>query len=737
MKKLSTRLAVLAFSLFLQQNLSAKSIDEGTAKTVGANYLMSVGVQGVKSPADLSTSYIATTPNGSKVINNYYVFNIAGGNGFVMVSGDDLIIPILAYSDNSSFDISAISPAAADWIDGYKNQITYTVTHNLDAREGTPEKWAQLIKGSKTNAAAKTTAVAALLTTTWDQDSYYRAQCPSGTVTGCVATAMAQILKFWNWPSVGSGMHSYTHPTYGLLSANFGITEYNWTAMPNSVTSSNPAVATLMKHCGVSVNMNYGTAASGGSSAPTINASSSQVNCAEYAFKTYFHYKPTVKGVTRYGSYPGSSDSFTTAAWISLLQGELTAGRPMLYSGFGTSDGHAWVCDGWQVAGNLFHFNWGWSGTGPNGYYSVDNLAPPALGTGGGGGNFNQRQSVIMGIEPDTYPTYSGNMKMKSNINFTTASPINYNTGFSFKAKIVNTGTTPFAGDICAQVYDPSNTLMGTVQTYTGQAINAGDSSALLTFSSTGMLNMVANIYNVRIMYRTTGATAWSPVASNGTIVNYGMIDVRNDSAVRLYDTIAVTTGKPLIVGHAVTVTTKIIDYGSPDFYGTVKATLTNVNTGTVYTIQSLAGQTIASYYFNTFTFSTSALAVPAGTYALQIQHQFGSSGNFFVTGAKDKPNPVLVQVWFPAAVGTTAEVPDEIFVYPNPAKDQLNVIFNNHEVSDVLVTDLSGRMVYHSAVENGATTMQVPVSNYASGMYIVQFKTATETITKKITVTQ
>ena len=734
---MSTRVALLIFSLFMQQNLSAKSIDEATAKAVGANYLMSVGVQGVKSPADLVTSYVTSTPVGTSVVNNFYVFNIAGDNGFVMVSGDDLVIPILAYSNTSAFDINAISPAAADWIDGYKNQITYVVQYNLAAKAGTAEAWAQLTKGVKTNVAAKTTAVAPMVTTTWDQDPYYDALCPTGTVTGCVATAMAQILKFWNWPSVGSGMHSYTHPTYGLLSANFGTTAYNWTGMPNSISSTNLAVATLMKHCGVAVNMNYGTGASGGSSAPTINASSSQVNCAEYAFKTYFHYKTSVKGVSRDGSYPGAPDAYTTAAWISLLQGELTAGRPMLYSGFGTTDGHAWVCDGWQVSGNLFHFNWGWSGTGPNGFYSVDAIAPPALGTGGGSGNFNANQSVIMGIQPDTYPTYSGNIKMQSNINFTTSSPVNYNTGFSFKTKILNGNSSSFSGDICAQVYDAANNMLGTVQTYTGQTIAAGDSTASLTFSSTGMLNLVANIYNVRMMYRTTGSGTWTPVASNGTAVNFGLLDVRNDSAVRLVDSIVVTTGKPLIPGHGVNITTKAIDFGPTDFYGTVKATLTNVSSGTTYTIDALAGQTIGAYGVLSLSFSTSSLAVPVGTYALQVQHQYNSTGAFFVTGAKDKPNPILVQVGFPAGINGVSEVPNDIFVYPNPAKDQINVIFNNHSVKEVMVTDLSGRMIYSTNVEDGAATMQLPLNNYAAGTYLVQFKTASETITKKITVTQ
>jgi len=743
MKKNTLRIALLLFALFIQYGTFAKTVSETSAKTIGCNYLISMGVSGVKSPADLTPSYTAQSQGGSSMVADFYVFNIASSEGFVMVSADDKVIPVLAYSATSSFDITKIAPAAAAWIDWYKNQIAYVIANDLAPKAGTAEKWSRLSAAEPVKTAAKTTAVAPLLTTLWDQEPYFNAQCPgSGStkaVTGCVATAMAQVMKFWNWPSAGCGMHSYVDDTYGPLSANFGNTAYQWTSMPNTISGSNAAIATLMYHCGVSVNMHYGTGASGGSGSWPVNYYSNFINCSEYAFKTYFHYKPTIKGMIRFGDYYGSTvllDSFTTSGWITLLKTELNAGRPFIYTGNdGTSGGHAWVCDGWQAADNFMHFNWGWSGYGPNGYYSVDMVAPPSLGTGGSGGNFNFLQTALIGIQPDTYPAYTGNVKMKSFINFATSMPLKYNAPFSFKTKILNSNTAAFSGDICAQVYDADNNLAGTIQTYTATTIPAGDSTALLTFSTTGMSSLVSKTYNVRMMYRSTGATTWSPVANNGSYINYGMIDVKNDTGLVLYDTLKVTTGLPMHTGSAVTVRTKIANSGMADFGGSVKAKLVNVTTGVEYPITTSSGAFIIASTGNTFDLNISALTAPVGTYALEISHQYNGAGSFYTTGSRNYPNPVLVKVAAATDIAATSVIADEVFVYPNPASDKFNVLFNNHNVSGVMMTDMAGKIVYKAAVDEGVTGMQIPVAGFVPGIYVVQFITDKGAISKQVSI--
>jgi hypothetical protein len=203
-------------------------------------------------------------------INNivtYYIFNF-DPEGFVIMAADDASIPILGYSDKGEIPAELTNPAARDWLNDYSREIFRIVTSGLSNVE-TVKQWNALIAG---NFQAPTRDVSPLLSTTWDQGCYYNALCPADaaayfacghTYTGCVATAMSQIMKYHNFPPQGVGTHTYLDPLYGTQSADFGNTTYNWAAMPNNVSSSNTAVATLMYHAGVSVNMHYSTSGSG------------------------------------------------------------------------------------------------------------------------------------------------------------------------------------------------------------------------------------------------------------------------------------------------------------------------------------------------------------------------------------------------------------------------------------------------------------------------------------------
>ena len=181
--------------------------------------------------------------------------------------------------------------------------------------------------------------VSPLLTTTWDQGCYYNALCPSDpsgiytcghVYTGCVATAMSQIMKYHNFPPQGVGSHSYEDPPYGLQNADFGNTNYNWSSMPNNVTNSNTPVATLMYHAGVSVNMQYSTSGSG-----AYNEN------VPYALMNYFNYNPEI--VIQYKSNFSHLEDFK-----NLIRTDLNQQLPVYYSGSNPSEGHAFVCDGYR-----------------------------------------------------------------------------------------------------------------------------------------------------------------------------------------------------------------------------------------------------------------------------------------------------------------------------------------------------------------------------------------------------
>ncbi|MFM7021852.1 MAG: thiol protease/hemagglutinin PrtT [Flavobacteriales bacterium] len=356
--------------LFLLLNVSAKSISEATAKIVGQNFISTRLIPaGSKIKSTLALVYKGTDASSLVV---FYVFN--SSNGFVIVSADDNAIPILAYSDEGTFNPNNLGPNTKEILQNYSGQISHVAKNNIKPQAKITSDWNGYITGTSVTYKTEATSVAALVRSKWGQGAYYNASCPGGSVTGCVATAMAQIMKYWTNPGIGTGSHSYTHPTYGVLSANFGTASYDWCNMPNKVTSANSSVATLMYHCGVSVNMDYSPTGSG---AYVIGGAGFN---AQTAFKNYFGYKTSIKGLMR-GNY-------TDDQWITMLKSNLDGGKPVLYAGFNTNGGHAFVCDGYD-ANNFFHFNYGWDGN-SDGYYAINGIVS----------GFNTNQQALMDIEP-------------------------------------------------------------------------------------------------------------------------------------------------------------------------------------------------------------------------------------------------------------------------------------------------------------------------------------------------
>jgi PKD repeat protein len=246
------------------------------------------------------------------------------------------------------------------------------------------------------------TDVSPLITVAWDQGCFYNADCPPDTSShtscfhacaGSGAVAMAQIMKYYNYPPHGFNSFSYTLPGYGTLYVNFGTTTYDWLNMPQSLTASNDAVATLIYDCGVGQEMNYGPLLS--SSLPSI---------IDSAFRNYFGYNPGA-------AWKWKAD-YSSDQWVAMLQAELNAGRPLLYYGNnGGSDEKFFICDGYQGTGS-FHFNWGAGGT-DDGYFNPDSLTP-------GTHNYSYGQGAIFNLLP-SQPGDTLNMDFESVSDFSLA----------------------------------------------------------------------------------------------------------------------------------------------------------------------------------------------------------------------------------------------------------------------------------------------------------------------------
>lgn len=305
-----------------------------------------------------------------------YVFDNKD-SGFMIVSADDGTPALLGYGD----DCQSANPVENEtfrwWLDQYGQQI----------------EWLRRNAPSETHRNASTTyaAIGQKVHTQWNQREPYNNLCPKlnglTSVTGCVATAMSQLMKYHNWPQKGRGSNSYTPKYIGTtLSLDFSKITFDWNNMTNtygskSTAAQKNAVANLMYAVGVSVEMDYSPVQSGASVAD-----------GAVALVNNFSYQ---KGILL-----RKRDYYTDAEWKDIVYGELSQNGPVLYAGQSASNSaHAFICDGYNQNG-YFHINWGWGGL-SDGYFLLDALNPPSQGVGGGNSGYNYGQYILARVQPD------------------------------------------------------------------------------------------------------------------------------------------------------------------------------------------------------------------------------------------------------------------------------------------------------------------------------------------------
>lgn len=612
-----------------------QSIDLATAKKVAGNYLNVSESSSLELVMDVSATSANKSSNASNENSLYYIFNSGTNNGFIIIAGDDNSTPVLGFTLSGNFDKNNLPPNFRKWIEGYKKELNYIIDNNIKATTEIENEWTSL-KNSPNRITAKAASVDPLLATTWNQGAFYNALCPGGSVTGCVATAMAQIMNFWEYPKTGVGFHSYNEDDFGTLSANFGSTTYDWASMPNNVTSSNNAVATLMYHCGVSVDMNYSPQSSGAAGAVKVAP----------AFKDYFSYPSSTLVADR--------NDYTEAEWVQLLKTELDAGRPMYYEGIGTGGGHAFVCDGYDN-NDFFHFNWGWGGQ-ADGYFIVSALNPGSTGTGGGSGGYNSNQKIVKGIEPPAgAQTYD--MRLYDDVT-PSDSVINYGQSFNISTNIANYGQNTFSGDYTVAIFDTAYNFIDFVDTIPNYALEGGNAyTDNLIFSTNGILGMLPGAYYAGVFYRPNGSN-WIQVA-NGAHTNLVPMTVINTNDIELYSEMTVTPSNGLIQGQSAAVNVNIVNTGDSTFTGKYQVGLYNLDgtfAETIATIDENGGLPSSySYEAPYLTFNTTAITVNPGTYLLAVQHNPNDTG-WQLTGSTNFQNPVYVTVTAPATLADMYE---------------------------------------------------------------------------------
>lgn len=683
------KIYLLFLALFvLSIGVQAKQVGLATAQKVAVNFLNSkLGEQVTAQKLSLAFVEKSKATSATAQLNvpvYFYIFNIGQNGGIIIVSGDDKVIPVLAYTKSGSYSSKNLPPSFVKWLEYYKSQIRYAIVNYPENKE-TQKEWNNLVNNASTTAPKfKKGGVSPLISTTWDQEPYYNALCPydnaSGqrTVTGCVATAMAQILKYWDYPKQGTGFHSYKHSTYGTLSANFGSTTYDWSSMPNSVTSANSAVATLMYQCGVSVDMNYGIANKGGSGAYVISSQSPVTNCAEYAFKTYFGYKD-VQGLAR--------SNYSLTDWVQKLEAELTAGRPVLYAGFGSGGGHCFDLDGFDN-NDYFHLNWGWSGY-YNGYFKISALNPGGVGTGGGNGGYNSGQQAVIGIKP---PGNTAKYQLQLYDNVTSsASQIYYGGSVTIHTDILNSGSSNFKGDFCAAAFDQSGNFVDFINTLANNSLPSNyHYTNGLDFTTKGLFTLLPGDYDIYCFYRPTGGN-WVLLQST-SYTEYTTLSVTNPNSMELYSDISLTPADNIYAKKPLSVNLDVANYGSSSFTGSLDVSLYNLDGTFAKTVETKNNVSLCSscHFQNGLTFSTNNLDVNPGSYLLALTHK-PSGGNWELTGSTYHTNPIEILVKASPLSPDKYEVNDKVSeayaFYPTFTSNSATVLTtgsNNHTGNDL-----------------------------------------------------
>ena len=433
----------------LALHLNAEERPYARAREIAEDFFSS-SVQTKSSSCDLELVWSGRQQTkGGSVSPALYVFDNASGPGFVVVSGDDAARPVLGYSFENDFVTDDMPVNVSGWLYSMEEEI-------LAAREydggqhplTTPELSAGVVLKQYNTAL-------------WDQTDPYNSMCPvingQNAYTGCVATAMAIVMKYHEWPDAGEGtVPAYVSHTYGVNvpSVNLGHA-YDWDNMAMSYTNTSTetqkkAVARLMADCGAMLKMDYGPIGSNGSSAFSEDVPSALI--------TYMKYDPALASYNR-GSY-------SEEEWNGMLRKELDENGPVLYRGQSSQGGHMFVLDAYTNK-NYYGVNWGWSGY-CNGYFALSALVPEDYGSGGSAGGFTSYQSAILGVCKDKggqpldriefmpFPvadkTYAG--LSASVTEFTTGVPFDVSFGLA-----TNQSTVNYSGDLALALVDSKDSI--------------------------------------------------------------------------------------------------------------------------------------------------------------------------------------------------------------------------------------------------------------------------------------
>ena len=627
----------------------------------------------------------------------FYIFNAE--NGFVVISADQRTVPVLAFSDRQLYNDEDVIPPVQMWLDYYAEQIA--ALQNIPATEQDVhpnwKKFAQRAPLYRT-----TDEVLPLMKSHWGQGTFYNYYCPrdfSGdngrVVTGCVATAMAQLIYYFRFPETGVGSYSYVDENYGTQSADYGATTYDYAAMCDEPTAINPAISTLMHHCGVGVDMVYGPDGSG-----MYNHSAARV------LRTFFKFSPETEYLFR--------DS-TTLDWDSVIVSHLNRNIPMYYAGWSNPNinGHGFICDGYQHMDSsyYYHFNFGWDGS-YDSYFYTDGLS--LVGT-----HFNFAQELIVNAYPDT-----------TQYDYPSQSPLTGSCTLTTPAGSFTDGSLPTVTYAANMNYtwniQPALENVTSIKLDVDYEVAEGDTLYLLP--------------------------SYDPFLSPYIITNdSGTVVLNWDASCA---TVRFVSGSsPQGFGFRLNYTTTRTEYCQENQgFSQPTGTLTDGSGDALYN-----DFTDCKYRINLPSYS--AISLHFREFDLEEGHDFlyvfdntVANNRLLATYTGTMPDTTIVfnkkrlsfifetdeqnvaqgfTIDYAAGyVGVDDYEADNVFLYPNPATDMV-VVESSSTMERIVVRDLQGRIVMENNPMNERTSL--PVTNLSSGVYLIQVFTPEGVISKKM----